>query len=215
MSFDLRTFAKAREERIREWEVTERTLYDLCRKHPNHDSANEVNAKLWIIGRTYATGVERTIKTDGKQGGSLAKPSRHLVRNREKMAKITGCLSEVREPLDRGKLRTIVKAHGHFVNLIRPILSFDRSLRAFASKYLHFHCPAVPVYDSWAVRALRKEYRWSDDFIIFQLPAKVDEEYAYFVMRFWQLYQEAQVVTKQARVKDLDNYLLWIADRMQ
>lgn len=33
----------------RDWELTDRTLYSLCRENYFHDSMNAINAKLWII----------------------------------------------------------------------------------------------------------------------------------------------------------------------
>ncbi|MEW5826372.1 MAG: hypothetical protein AB1778_06020, partial [Candidatus Bipolaricaulota bacterium] len=50
------------------WRATDEALYDLCRRHPDHADQAGVNAKLWIIGRTYATGIERKIPANGKQG---------------------------------------------------------------------------------------------------------------------------------------------------
>ena len=41
------------------WDLANKTLYDLCSKHPNHKNNEEIIAKVWIIGRTYAAAIER------------------------------------------------------------------------------------------------------------------------------------------------------------
>ena len=76
---------------------------------------------------------------------------------------------------------------------------------------MHFHCPAVPIYDSIASSVLRGKCRWDDGFEIFSPPKGSDEEYCYFVFRFWQLYQELRKIDEKGNVKLLDNYLIWIS----
>jgi hypothetical protein len=34
-------------------------LYSLCEKYPRHKNVDEVVAKLWLIGRSYAAALER------------------------------------------------------------------------------------------------------------------------------------------------------------
>ena len=71
-------YCRAVADYARTWQATDSTLYDLCRRHPGHKDAGGVNAKLWIIGRTYATGIERKIPANGKQGGSMSQLAAHL-----------------------------------------------------------------------------------------------------------------------------------------
>lgn len=194
--------------------LLDQTLYDLCRKHPDHSSRLSINAKLWIIGRTYATGIERKIPSKNTQGSSLDQLAQHFLRNRKTLNSIFSRLAQVSEPLTPDKLKTIVVAHGRFVRVLQPILRRKQSPRSFASKYMHFHCPAVPLYDTYAAAALRHLYRWEGWFEIFDLPASADEEYAWHAMRFWQLYQDARKRGRRVTVKLLDYYLLCVAEEL-
>ena len=196
------------------WRATDATLYDLCQRHPGHGDQAGVNAKLWIIGRTYATGIERKIPSNGRQGGSMSQLAEHLLKHAQQIDDLFARLRQLEEPLEPAKLRTIIDIHGQYIALLQPVLRRNQSPRSFASKYMHFHCPAVPIIDTYADWSLRKHLRWQDSFCIFKLPADADEYYAWYVLRFWQLYQQASAAGLQPSVKHLDYYLLWTADGM-
>jgi hypothetical protein len=210
--FDLLGYRRAVAEYNRNWQATDETLYDLCRRFPGHSDQASVKAKLWIIGRTYATGIERKIPTQNTQGSSLSQLSEHILSHRRKAEFVFRRLAQITEPLTPEKLRRIVDAHGQFVRLLQPLLRHRQSPRSFASKYMHFHCSAVPLYDTYAVTALRHLYPWQEAFEIFDLPASADEEYTWHAMRFWQLYQDAQKRARWVTVKLLDYYLLRVAE---
>ena len=46
------------------WDLGNRVLYDLCQNHPRHRVADEIVAKVWLIGRSYAASIERRRITD-------------------------------------------------------------------------------------------------------------------------------------------------------
>ncbi len=41
------------------WDLGNQVLYDLCSKHPFHKTPQEIIAKVWLIGRSYAAALER------------------------------------------------------------------------------------------------------------------------------------------------------------
>src|SRR5205823_3759575 len=41
------------------WDFGNGILYALCQNHPQHINADEVIAKIWLIGRSYAAAIER------------------------------------------------------------------------------------------------------------------------------------------------------------
>ena len=211
MRISWKEYEKALIDYLKNWELQNKILYDLCKKHPHHSDYQTINAKLWLIGRTYATGIERMILSHGEQGSSLSQLSRHMHKNRKTLESIFKKLSSIKEPLNPEKLKVIVNEHGRFVEIFSQRLRKNRSARSFASKYLHFHCPAVPLYDKFAAQELRKMFRWNDDFEIFNKPATADEDYYYFIMRFWQLYQQMRDLGKKVNVRFIDCYLLWKA----
>ena len=133
---------------------------------------NNINAKLWIIGRTYMTGIERKIESNGKQGDSLSQLAEHLYKNRRKVDNILKQLKSITKgsKLTASKLEIIVTLHGELVELIKDITRRNQSSRSFVSKYMHFHCPIVPIYDSFASQTLTKFVRWNDNLIVFDKP---------------------------------------------
>ena len=194
------------------WRTTDQTLYDLCRHHPGHSDQADVNAKLWIIGRTYATGIERKIPTKNTQGSSMGQLARYILDHPAEVKAIFEPLARLAEPLRADMLPTIIEQHGRFVRFLQRLTRKRQSPRAFCSKYMHFHCPVVPIIDSFAYRAVRGIQPWQENFQLFSFGEGVDEEYGWYVFRFWQLYREAIAAGLTPTVKHLDHYLLCTAE---
>jgi hypothetical protein len=167
-----------------------------------------VNAKLWIIGRTYATGIERQIRTKGTQGSSMTQLADHIWRHHRQVDACLHPLRRINEHLDIEKIQLILTVHGRLLAVIQPILRNKNSPRSFVSKYLHFHCPAVPIYDNIAVSALRKLCPWGKSLQALGFPKDADQEYGRHVLRFWRLYQDMLLRERQVSVKLLDEFLL-------
>ncbi len=208
MNDEIRQFREACADYEKMWQVTDETLYALCRRHPGHADRGSINAKLWIIGRTYATGIERKISSDGSQGSSLTRLADLLENKHAAVDAIIGTLNSVREPLDTAQLRTILCAHGALLKLVRPLLRNRQSPRSFVSKYLHFHCPAVPIFDSIAMRKLTKLSPWRQLTNKLTIPSEADPEYGWYVSRFWQLYSDLRSAGANVTVKTLDHFIL-------
>lgn len=216
LQFSKTDYHKAVNNYLQNWDLIDKTLYSLCQKNYAHDSMNNIKAKLWIIGRTYATGIERKIKSNGYQGGSLSQLAQHINDNKKDVDDI---LKELKLTcnglkLTQQKLEKIVPLHGRFVDLIKGITRNNYCPRSFVSKYMHFHCPVVPIYDSFAYRILNKFIRWNSNLTVFDKPKIVDEEYLWFALRFWELYKRASEQVDVERVKYLDYYLLCVADEL-
>jgi len=81
MSFELEKYQRASTKYRAEWEATDEALYSLCQRYPGHQDRGGINAKLLIIGRAYATGIERKIPSLGTQGSSLEQLADHLTAN--------------------------------------------------------------------------------------------------------------------------------------
>lgn len=189
------------------WRVLDDTLYGVCRNYPDHTDAASVYAKLWLIGRTYATGIERAIKGSGYMGGSLTALASEMLKNGRQINELFGELGSIAEPLTKEKAQHVVSLLGRFLQLIRKPLRRRISPRSFASKYMHFHCSAVPLFDRNAARKLTKLVHWNDAHE-FDLPRGADADYGWFVMRFLRLYEDAKGNASPISVKMLDGYLL-------
>lgn len=214
MKFSAEAYLRAVEQYDEYWRLADEELYRICRDHPGHDPAS-VRAKLLIVGRSYATGIERAIKSKGSRVDSLTRLAEHFDQTRTAIDELMRRLTDVSEPLAPDSLRTVVDVHGQLVSHLRPLTRGQRSPRSFVSKYLHFHCPAVPVFDSVVQKTIPKLVRWRDGLMVFPCEDAFDAEYYWFVMRFWNLYQTATAEVRpplRVSTKGLDCYLCWLAE---
>ncbi len=191
------------------WQVIDDTLYRLCREYPKHDDELSINAKVLLIGRTYTTGIERKIATRGTQGSSLSQVVDIFFQHHNEIDRYFVHLRKVSEPLDPLKIRKMLMLHGLLVNLLRQLTIQKQSVRTFISKYIHFHNPAVPIYDNIAANFLPSlvPLRKIKHFTI-RPTTCADPEYVDYVRRFAALYfaSQSQAVT----VRSLDYYLLYL-----
>lgn len=198
-----------------EWQTLDEVLYRLCREHPRHDDRGAVNAKVNIIGRTYATGIERLVPTSGAQGSSISKVSELFATHHVEIDRWFFHLGRISEPLTIVSIRQILLLHGLLMDLLKRITIDEKSPRSFVSKYLHFHNRAVPIYDSVAAKFLPRLVLLGAirDFQI--RPVKcTDPDYSDYVQRFARLYECTASQSLPVTVRSLDYYLLWKADRV-
>src|ERR1700722_1270590 len=69
--FSASDYKSATQNYAQDWALLDQTLYRLCSKHPLHTDRLSVTAKVVLIGRTYATGIERKVPTTDTQGSSI------------------------------------------------------------------------------------------------------------------------------------------------
>jgi hypothetical protein len=215
-AFSKKRFKAAVEDLKVNWSILDDTLRTLCIDHPDHKTHNGVSAKVWIIGRTYATQIERMVPSDKGPGSSMSKVVKLLLKNGAKVdGWITGIRKDGPETLDDADIQSYVAAHGQLATLVRSITHKKKSVpRSFVSKYLHFHRPIVPIYDSVAAAALNKLLPWRQAFDCGQLVDEEDELYRQYVMQLRQLNGAAVHAGLSPATRELDEYLLCEADRL-
>ena len=140
------------------------------------------------------------------QEDRLAVAARHLAARGCDIDSWLARLTPATGELTPGRLSDVVAVHGLFTSLLAEVCR--ASPRSFSSKYLRFHCPDVPVYDSYATAALCASFPLSPGVRPFAKPANADEEYYAYCCRFWTMYKRAQLIGIQPRLKVLD-YMLW------
>ena len=195
------------------WQTLDGCLYRLCRENPNHSSRPGVNAKAYIIGRTYQTGIERKIRSKGTQGSSMSQVADLLYDRREILDYLFARLAKVSEPLTGSNVCEILEIHGYIVALLGEITINGQSPRAFVAKYAHFHNSVVPIYDANAaevVRSLVSQREIDGDQI--SVPDVADPDYAGYVRRLLILYQFLTGHGVPVTVRSLDYYLVWEHD---
>jgi hypothetical protein len=198
------------------WSLVYETLRSLCREYPRHKSERAVAAKVWIIGRSYATQIERKVVSRGGQGSSLDQVVTLIHDNWRDIDSWIADLPDGEESaLSDDVVLKCVRAHGRLVHLLETITYRGQSPRSFASKYLHFHRPVVPIYDSVASQSLSKLVRWRAEFDCGPLGEPEDAAYRQFVMHFRQLNGLTVGARLNPSVRALDWYLMNEGERLR
>ena len=203
-----RRLTHARVEYDRLWRYVDDELYALCAKYPEHGSLGHVAAKVTLIGRSYASGIERqmTAGDDGSQG--LVKLVEWMHAHGDAIDRLLVRLRPYAEPLTAEYVALAADVHLRMLELLQPAVAPSRTPRSFVSKYLHFHAPLTPIYDSIAWTAITPLVR-KKDIDPGMVPVHGDSDYVDYLKRFWTLYQQAQMVSRNpVSVKLLDYALL-------
>lgn len=188
------------------WAPVDEELYGLCRRRGRHDNFTDVYTKVAMIGRVYEAGVARAWRGEGDPESVI---SEVLLENADLIKHSLDRL--VGRPFDRQTAAQIVELHGHIARAISHRTK-GVFLASFVSKYLHFHCPIIPIYDSNAQAAIG---RFVDRDLVNPIRDAMAElpewalVYRNFVAAFVVLHQRAHEETdRKPTVKELD-YLLW------
>jgi hypothetical protein len=137
------------------WDLTNRVLYELCREHPTHTDRGAVLAKVQIIGRVYAASIERrrNKEEDETTDSFYFSQVAPLILESE----LDRWIDEARSAIvgSSDSLAVMVKIHKLTTELFSEISGLNK--RSLASKYLHFHVPALfYIFDSRAEAAIRQ-----------------------------------------------------------
>ena len=104
------------------WQLIDDILLKLCRDHLDHTNRAAVNAKVQIIGLTYGTGIQRSVALRGNgPGRALYQVAELLFNQHERVDKLLAAICTIGEPLTLEGLRTVVSAHGCFVDLLGQV----------------------------------------------------------------------------------------------
>lgn len=181
------------------------SLKDLCEKHPGHGDLRVAVAKLAIIGRAYATGLERGVRSFDAQGSALLAIADHVYEKRAEVDRIIRRVIGLRGGLDQEKLTLILRAHGRLDEVVSDLTIKGRSARSFVSKYLHFHAPIVPIYDASAWDRLRRITPLERGMDL--LPNQGDPAYRRFLERYWSLHGQLRRAGRKPTARRIDSYL--------
>ena len=161
----------------RVWDLGNKVLYDLCSGHPNHKTDEEIIAKVWLIGRSYAAAIERRKnKTADSEGDFFYEET---VAPKIKNSEIDKWFEEIRT---NPTPEVAVKIHRKLTNLFAEISGLDK--RSLASKYLHFHFDGLFfIYDARAVRAITNITERSQKVLVNIADNEADSAYKSFFQR--------------------------------
>ncbi|MCU0784160.1 MAG: hypothetical protein MUF81_08985 [Verrucomicrobia bacterium] len=190
------------------WDLGNQVLYDLCSQHPLHKSHQEIIAKVWLIGRSYAAALERRKNKSSDSVGDLFYED-----NAAPKIKSSGIDSWLNSLKDDSIPEKPIEIHAKLTKLFFDISELEK--RSLASKYLHFHKPNLFfIFDSRAREAIRKVTPGAEKSLPSLSPKESDSCYANFYGRcLWlQEYIRGQIGRKPSP-RDIDKILLHISDR--
>lgn len=160
-------------------------LYDLCKKYPSHTNDQEIFAKIWLIGRSYAATLERGVGSNKDDNDLFYNKVVAKIKN----SKIDDTLKKLYgKNLTLGNLNEILSTYETFHKLTQ---SFERGQKhSFCSKYLHFHFPDLFfIYDSRAVESISSLKLDISQYKEFKVKYK-NLPYVGFYLRCFQLLRE-------------------------
>lgn len=191
------------------WEIGNETLYGMCRQHPLHTDLGSVISKVWLIGRSYAAAIERRRKK--------AEPNDvfyvQSVGPKIVASEIDSWIASARrlECVGRSTFDAMLEVHRCTTRLFSDISGLEK--RSLASKYLHFHVPAMfYIFDTRAVKALRILRQ----FISFpgrprSAAGPGDKEYRTFAEKCLVLQEHIETsYGRRLSPRQLDNIFLWL-----
>ena len=186
------------------WDRGNQVLYDLCRQCPGHHELDQIVAKVWLIGRSYAAAIERGAEIEEDEDFYVERVAPAM-----RSARIDRWFSPLRG-LKRPDAAAVVPVHARLTGLFKKISGKEK--RSLASKYLHFHFPkSVYIFDERAARGIRvvtSAQRLRD------LPFKeCDNTYARFFLRCAGFHAALEALTgRHMSPREVDTVLLAVAD---
>jgi hypothetical protein len=127
-------------------------LYDLCEEFPAHNNEQEIFAKIWLIGRSYAVALERGKGKKDEINDDFYKTIVSQIKN----SGLDNSLDSLKgKSLISENIDDILDVYKSFHEITSE---FGRGKKhSFCSKYLHFHFPNLFfIYDSRAAASISK-----------------------------------------------------------
>lgn len=191
------------------WDLGNNVLYELCKKYPKHSTDEEILAKIWLIGRSYAAAIERRRNPQHATEQFYLEVVVPKIRKSQIDTWLLG-ISSYTFP-GPGNCSDLIGVHKKVTDLFSDISGLEK--RSLSSKYLHFHFPNLfYIYDSRAAYGLARVTKG-----LGKLRPDLkehDKTYARFFLRCQDLVE--QIVEKyQVRLlpRQLDNCLLLVANK--
>ena len=186
------------------WETWDEILYDVCRRFYHHGEISGMAAKLGMVGNADPS------RFVGKAGRELSEVVDFFYVHRLEMDKIFKPLAGLKEPLNAEKLKKIVSLEGQLVSLIHSLSPDPYAVHSFASKYLHFHNPLVPIYGSRSEQVVMNKEWFPASIKLedFPLAKPGDKIYRDFCQRYLAIYQSFRGMIPGINAKQIDYCLL-------
>lgn len=153
-------------------------LYDLCARFPRHELVEDIVAKVWLIGRSYAAPIERG-KLDALSSDDFYPRRVAPMVMGSRLDEHLNQIAPKRDCRTVDDARLALAVHDALTTAFRR--ASGRANRSLSSKYLHFHRPHFfPIYDSRASSQIRR-------MVVGRVPRGFppgDQEYRSFMARY-------------------------------
>jgi hypothetical protein len=186
-------------------DLANQVLYDLCSGHPFHKTDQDIIAKVWLIGRSYAAAIERRKNKSSDAPGDMFYET--IIAPKIRNSEIDGWLSLLKsEPIPKNA----IEIHYKLMALFCEISGHQN--RSLASKYLHFHQPDLFfILDSRSVAAIRRVTPRTHKEPSNLSTKETDKDYANFYSRCLWLQENLQTqFGRKLSPREIDKILLHI-----
>jgi len=202
IDFEINNFNDLKDKK---WMLGNNILYNLCKKYPFHKKDEEIRAKIWLIGRSYAASIERRKTKNHINDDFYDYVINEFIKFNEK-ENFDKELNEIKKlKFNEDSLKKILELHNKLTKFFKKLTGLEK--RSLASKYLHFHAPIFPIYDSRAKNSLNKIVK-GKKFTI------GDKEYSIFCNKILILFNEIKKkLGKDPSLREIDTYLIKIANK--
>lgn len=201
INFDINDFNKRKNPKY--GNIGNKMLYDLCKKYPNHNTADEIHAKIWLIGRSYAASVERRSKSNDRNINDdfYDYVIRELIKFNETEKFDDKLKIFERQKFNEKSLGGLLKLHKELTKFFRKVTGKEK--RSLASKYLHFHNIIFPIYDSRANNSINSIVKGKTQKI------EGDKNYSSFCQKILFLYNLIEKENGEpSTLREVDTYLI-------
>lgn len=200
--FNIADFEKSKDKK---WMLGNNILYKMCSDYPAHINLEEIRAKIWLIGRSYAAAIERRTKKRHINDDFYDYVVNEFVKFNKENKFDSKLQSLKNKEFNEKTLRDILLIHEELTKFFRELTGKEK--RSLASKYLHFHVPIFPIYDSRAKDSINKIVKGRVTEI------RGDKAYSKFCYKIIFLYNFIKEQTgKTPTMREIDTYLINVAN---
>lgn len=198
-NFNLKDFDSLKDKK---WMLGNNILYQMCIDHPKHTNLEEIRAKIWLIGRAYAAAIERRTKKTHINDDFYDYVCNEFINFDNKIKFDSQLQSLKNKEFNEAVLKEILRIHDELTQFFKELTGKEK--RSLASKYLHFHVPIFPIYDSRAKDSLNEIVKGKVNETLIG-----DQSYSKFCYKILLLFNFIKDKTgKSPTMREIDTFLI-------
>ncbi len=205
INFSLKDFEKNKNNKDN---LSNKILYKMCQDYPLHTNPEEIRAKILLIGRVYAAAIERRKNKKNINEDFYEEVVDKFIKFNQNNNLDLKLQTLRNKEFNEDTLKDILAIHSELVGFFKKLTGLEK--RSLASKYLHFHVPIFPIYDSRANATIKKIIGGS----IKNPKLLGDKRYSKFCCKIIFLYNIIkQQIGENPTLRQIDTYLVNLANK--